>query len=135
MPPIAATYLWIALGSAIGGVARFGLSSLIAQSVGQTFPWGTLVVNVTGSFVIGFFATLTGPDGRVVATPDARQFVMIGLCGGYTTFSSFSLQTLTLAQDGQMLGAAWNIAGSVGLCLLAVWLGAVAAAAINQVRG
>jgi protein CrcB len=74
--------------------ARFFVSGLAAQHIGQTFPIGTLIVNVTGSFVIGFFATLTAPDGRVFVSSDARQFVMTGLCGGYTTFSSFSLQTL-----------------------------------------
>jgi len=85
-----------------------------------------------GSLVIGFFATLTGPDGRVLVAPDARQFMMVGLCGGYTTFSSFSLQTLNLVRDGDMLGAGGNIVGSVVLCLVAVWLGHIAAATINQ---
>jgi CrcB protein len=130
-----ATYLWIALGSAIGGVARYGASSVIANGFGQTFPWGTLLVNISGSFVIGFFATLTGPDGRVMVAPDFRQFVMIGICGGYTTFSSFSLQTLNLVQEGDMLRAGANIGGSVILCLFAVWLGHVAAAAMNTVKG
>lgn len=129
------TYLWIALGSALGGMARYGCSSLVANWFGQGFPWGTLVVNVAGSFVIGFFATLTGPDGRVLVAPDARQFVLVGVCGGYTTFSSFSLQTLTLAQDGELLRAGLNIGGSVLLCLVAVWLGFVAAAALNAVKG
>ena len=129
------TYAWIALGSALGGVARYGASSLIAASFGQTFPWGTLLVNISGSFVIGFFATLTGPDGRVLVASDIRQFVMIGVCGGYTTFSSFSLQTLNLVQEGDMLRAGANIGGSVVLCLVAVWLGYVAAAALNVVRG
>jgi len=130
-----ATYLWIALGSALGGVARFGCSSLVANWFGQTFPWGTLLVNVLGSFVIGFFATLTGPDGRVLVPGDTRQFVMVGLCGGYTTFSSFSLQTLTLVQDGEIARAGLNVAGSVVLCLASVWLGYVAAAALNAVNG
>jgi CrcB protein len=130
-----ATYLWIAIGSALGGLARYGLSSAIANWIGAGFPWGTLAVNVSGSFVIGFFATLTGPDGRLLVPSDARQFVLIGLCGGYTTFSSFSLQTLTLAQDGEMGRAALNIGGSVLLCLLAVWLGFVAAAALNALKG
>lgn len=129
------TYLWIAIGSALGGVARYGLSSLIANWFGQGFPWGTLVINVTGSFVIGFFGTLTGPDGRLLVPGDFRQFVMIGICGGYTTFSSFSLQTLALAQDGAFTRAGLNIAGSVVLCLIAVWLGFVAAAAMNALKG
>jgi CrcB protein len=128
------TYLWIALGGALGSMARYGCSSLVAGWVGETFPWGTLIINVIGSFVIGFFATLTGPDGRVLVTPDARQFVMVGICGGYTTFSSFSLQTLNLVRDGDMVGAGANIVGSVALCLLAVWLGYAAAAALNRTR-
>ena len=128
------TYLWIALGGALGSVARYGCSSLAARLVGETFPWGTLIINVVGSLVIGFFATLTGPDGRVLAPPDARQFVMVGLCGGYTTFSSFSLQTLNLVRDGDMLAAGGNVAGSVALCLAAVWVGHVAAAALSQPR-
>ena len=128
------TYLWIALGSALGGVARYACSSLVAGAFGETFPLGTLLVNVVGSFVIGFFATATGPDGRVLVSPDARQFVMVGLCGGYTTFSSFSWQTLVLVQDGEVVRAGVNVGGSVVLCLVSVWLGYVAAAALNRVR-
>jgi fluoride exporter len=128
-------YFWIAVGSALGGVARFWLSGFVADRIGQTFPWGTLTVNVTGSFVIGFFGTLTGPDGRMLVSSTARQFVMIGICGGYTTFSSFSLQTLTLAQDGEWLWAGANVVLSVVLCLLAVWLGHVAALALNGLKG
>ena len=128
------TYLWIALGGALGSMARYGCSSLVARMVGETFPWGTLIINVIGSFVIGFFATLTGPDGRLLVAPDARQFVMVGICGGYTTFSSFSLQTLNLVRSGDMVGAGGNIVASVVACLLAVWLGSVGAAALNQSR-
>jgi CrcB protein len=127
-----ATYLWIALGGALGSVARYGCSSLAARWFGETFPWGTLIINVVGSLVIGGFATLAGPDGRLLVAPDARQFVMVGLCGGYTTFSSFSLQTLNLARDGDMLAAGGNIVGSVVLCLIAVWMGHLAAATLNQ---
>jgi CrcB protein len=126
------TYVWIALGGALGSMARYGCSSLAAAWIGETFPWGTLIINVLGSFVIGFFATLTGPDGRVLVAPDARQFVMVGICGGYTTFSSFSLQTLNLVRDGDMLRAGANIVASVVFCLLAVWLGHVGATALNQ---
>ena len=128
-------YLAVAAGGAIGTVARFFVSGVVANAFGQTFPWGTLIINVTGSFVIGFFGTLTGPDGRVMVSGTARQFVMVGLCGGYTTFSSFSLQTLNLVEDGEWLSAAGNIFGSVILCLLFVWLGAVSAAALNQLKG
>src|SRR5271170_5513051 len=121
------TYLWVMLGSALGGGARFFVSGLAAQHVGETFPFGTLIVNVTGSFVIGFFAALTAPDGRVFAGSDTRQFVMAGLCGGYTTFSSFSLQTLNLARGGETVLAGANIVLSLVLCLLAVWVGFIAA--------
>jgi len=129
------TWLWVMLGSVLGGVARYWLSGLAAHHIGETFPIGTLIVNVTGSFVIGFFATLTGPDGRIFVGTDARQFVMTGICGGYTTFSSFSLQTLSLAQDGEWTLAGLNVVVSVVLCLLAVWLGYIAAAALNQLKG
>jgi CrcB protein len=129
-----ATYLWIALGSALGGVARYACSTLVAGAFGETFPFGTLVVNVIGSFIIGFFATATGPDGRVLVSPDGRQFVMVGLCGGYTTFSAFSWQTLVLVQDGEVVRAGVNVGASVALCLASVWLGFIAAAAFNRVR-
>jgi CrcB protein len=126
------TYILVAIGSTIGGTLRFWLSGLIANAVGQTFPWGTLVINITGSFAIGFFATLTGPDGRVFVPGQWRQFFMIGVCGGYTTFSSFSLQTLNLAQDGEWLWAGLNIALSVVLCLFGVWLGHTGAMVLNK---
>jgi fluoride exporter len=129
------TYLWVMLGSALGGGARFFVSGLAAQHVGETFPFGTLIVNVTGSFVIGFFAALAAPEGRVFVGSDTRQFVMAGLCGGYTTFSSFSLQTLNLARGGETVLAGANIVLSVALCLLAVWAGFVAANALNQLKG
>jgi CrcB protein len=129
------TWLWVMLGSALGGVARYWLSAFVSQGFGPTFPLGTLIVNVTGSFVIGFFAVLTGPDGRVFAGTDTRQFVMTGICGGYTTFSSFSLQTLNLARDSEWLFAGANVVLSVVLCLVAVWLGAVAAGALNALKG
>ena len=121
------SYIWIAIGSAIGGAARYWCTGFAARLFGETFPWGTLLVNITGSLIIGFFATLTGPDGRIFVSSTTRQFVMIGLCGGYTTFSSFSLQTLNLVQDSEWLQAGGNIIGSVVLCLLAVWLGHILA--------
>ena len=125
-------YLWIALGSALGGIARYACQGWAARLISETFPWGTLIVNIVGCSFIGFFATFTAPDGRVIVGASARQFVMVGLCGGYTTFSSFSLQTLNLARDGEWLGAGANVVLSVVLCLLAVWVGHVAAVAINK---
>jgi CrcB protein len=130
--PLKPDYLWIALGSAIGGVGRYWLSGWIAQRFGETFPVGTLVVNVSGSFLIGLVATLSDPDGRILINPSGRQFLMVGILGGYTTFSSFSLQTLNLARDGEWLHAAANVVLSLFLCLLAVWLGHVAAQFINR---
>ena len=126
------TYVLVAVGSAIGGTLRFWLGGLIANWVGQTFPWGTLVINVTGSFIIGLFATLTGPDGRMFVPGEWRQFFMIGVCGGYTTFSSFSLQTLTLAQDNEGGWALLNVGLSISLCLLGVWLGHAGAMLLND---
>jgi len=128
-------YLWIAAGSALGGVARYWLSGVVATAFGETFPWGTLIVNVSGSFVIGLFATLTDPDGRLFVSSEMRQFVMVGIVGGYTTFSSFSIQTLSLLRDGQWASAGANIAGSVVLCLAAVWLGHMLAASLNALKG
>ncbi len=129
-----ASYFWIAIGSALGGMARYWCSGVAARLIGETFPWGTIIVNIVGSFIIGFFATLTGPDGRIFADTLTRQFVMIGFCGGYTTFSSFSLQTLALLQDGEWLLASANIALSVIACLLAVWAGYALAASVNALK-
>ena len=126
------SYLWVSLGGAIGSAARFWISGLVAQRFGQTFPFGTLTVNVTGSFIIGILAGLTLPEGRVLATPAFREFFMIGVCGGYTTFSSFSLQTLALVQDGEWLRAGANSLASFSLCLVAVWLGYFFASILNK---
>ncbi len=125
------TALWIFIGGGLGSLARWGASGLLANTVGQTFPWGTLFVNVSGSLVIGWFAALTGPDGRWLVRDSFRQFFMLGICGGYTTFSSFSLQTLTLAQDGQWFKAATNTLLSVALCLAGVWLGYLLGTLLN----
>ncbi len=125
-------FLWVAAGGAIGSVWRYWLSGAVARHFGETFPWGTILVNVTGCLAIGFFATLTGPDGRWMLSQGIRQqFVMLGICGGYTTFSSFSLQNLTLLQAGQCWQAGANIVLSVVGCLVAVWIGHVLATAIN----
>ncbi len=126
------TYLLVSLGGAIGSAGRYWISGLVAERGGELFPFGTLVVNVTGSFAIGLFATLTAPDGRWLVSPSFRQFFMIGICGGYTTFSSFSLQILTLAQQGEWWRAGANAIASFALCLLAVWLGHFCATLINK---
>ncbi len=111
------TYFWIALGGALGSVSRFWLNSFVTARAGEGFPWGTLLINVVGSFAIGFIATQPG------ASDPLRKFLMVGVCGGFTTFSAFSLQTLELAQRGEWLRAGANILASVALCLVAVWLG------------
>lgn len=128
-------YLLIALGSAIGGVARYWASGVIENRIGQAFPWGTLFVNVTGSFIIGFLASISAPESRFFLSPHVRGFLMIGVCGGYTTFSSFSLQTLNLARDKEWLYAGVNTILTLLLCLLSVWLGGSLAQAINPDRG
>lgn len=130
-----ANALWIFIGSGLGGLARWSLSGLMAERFGETFPWGTMLVNVSGSFLIGLLFTLTGPEGRWLASVSLRQFFMFGLLGGYTTFSSFSLQTLTLVQNGQWVRAGANVMLSVILCLLAVWLGHALALTFNTSRG
>jgi fluoride exporter len=118
-------YLWVAIGGALGSVGRFWLTGLISAKFGETFPWGTLVINVTGSFVIGIIGALAIPEGRM--DPQSRifatQFLMIGICGGYTTFSSFSFRTLQLLQEREWLYAGGNVILSVVLCMVAVWLG------------
>jgi CrcB protein len=117
--------IWVvvAIGSAVGGVARYGVGLLVARAVGAAFPWGTLLINVLGSFVIGLFGALTIADGPLPASATARAFVMVGICGGFTTFSSFSLQTVDLLQAGETAPAAFYVAASVALCLAGTFLG------------
>jgi fluoride exporter len=123
-------YILVMVGGALGTGARFWLSGLVAERGGELFPLGTLVVNVTGSFAIGFVAAFTDPEGAFLVSPRLRQFFMIGVCGGYTTFSSFSLQTLDLAREGDWLKALLNIGLSFGCCLAAVWVGRILALAL-----
>jgi len=127
-------YLWIGLGSALGGMARFWCSGVMARLIGETFPWGTFFVNVLGSLLIGFFATITAPDGRLFVDATTRQFVMLGFLGGFTTFSSFSLQTLNLMNDGEWLYAGLNVGVSVVACLVAVWIGHLLAGHFNAIK-
>ena len=122
-------YVWVAVGSALGGMARYWCSGFVARLFGEWFPWGTLIVNVSGSFVIGLFAALSAAEGPFLIPPEMRIFVMVGICGGYTTFSSFSLQTFALWREGEWFWAGANSVFSFVLCLLAVWLGYAAVAA------
>jgi fluoride exporter len=125
-------YLWVALGGALGSVARYGCSVLAARWMGSGFPWATLFVNVAGSFAIGLLAALVTADGRSTLGADARAFVMVGILGGFTTFSSFSLETLNLARNGALGAAGLNVALSIVLCLAAVWLGFAVAGVVNR---
>jgi CrcB protein len=129
------TYLLVAVGGALGSVLRFWVNGLLLAKTGGSFPWGILVINVTGSFLIGIFFAFSDPDGRMLISPNWRTFLMIGICGGYTTFSSFSLETLKQLQDRQWLYAGGNIILSVVLCLIAVWLGYLLGAMFNSMKG
>ncbi len=124
--------LAVALGSAIGGVARFCLSVASIRWFGPAFPYGTLAINIAGSFLIGWIFAATGAGGRFEASLTTRQFLMSGICGGFTTFSAFSLETLNLARDGSSGRAAAYVALSVALCLAAVWLGHSLAAKFSE---
>jgi CrcB protein len=118
--------LMLALGGGLGTVARYLVNGWVTQRVASAavFPLGTMVANVTGSFLIGLIAAVSGPSlGRAWLKPEWRDFLMIGFCGGYTTFSSFSVQTLNLARDGEWLLVGLNVIGSNALCLVAVYLG------------
>jgi len=116
-------FLCICLGGFLGTGARYGLNGLVSRRFGETFPLGTLMVNVLGSFVIGVIFVATGPDSPVIVSATTRQFLMVGILGGFTTFSSFSLQTLALLREGDLGAAMANVGLSVCLCLLAAWAG------------
>jgi len=120
---IVRTYLIMAIGGAIGSAARFWLGNLGSTLICCTFPWGILMVNLLGCFVIGFFSEATGSAGMLNVSSDMRVFVIVGLCGGFTTFSSFSLGTLALLQQGQLLAPIANVVLSVTGCLAAVTVG------------
>jgi CrcB protein len=124
------SYIVVMLGGALGTGARFWASGLIAERAGEFFPLGTLIVNITGSFAIGFFTAFTDPDGRFLLSPRFREFFMVGICGGYTTFSSFSLQTLDVIRDGDWFKAGLNTLLSFACCLAAVWFGRILALTI-----
>jgi fluoride exporter len=125
-------YLAVGLGSGLGAASRYLCSAGLVMALGAGFPWGTLIVNILGSFIIGFYATLSGPQGCSFPSPAMRQFVLAGFCGGFTTFSIFSLETLLLVQRGSLLFAGANVAASVVLWLIAVWAGHTVAQHVNR---
>jgi CrcB protein len=120
------SYLWVALGSALGGLLRYAITRLTLH-ISTGVPWGTVLINILGSFVIGYFGTLTLQTGPYAESDNIRLFVMVGLCGGFTTFSSFSLQTFDLLRSGQWPRALVNVVLSVVLCIAAVGAGHLAA--------
>src|SRR6202161_1768720 len=126
------SYIAVAFGSIVGAVARFLVSVLSVSQFGDGFPLGTLFVNVTGSFAIGFYAALTGPEGRLIASPRQRQFVMVGICGGYTTFSAFSLETLRFVAAGKPQTAFISLLVSAVTGIASVWIGHAWAARLNR---
>ncbi len=126
-------YAWVGAGSILGGLTRYLVA--LALDTGPGFPWATLFINATGSLIIGFYAALTGPDGRLMASPQRRQFVMTGFCGGYTTFSTFSLETFRLFHGGMKYTALAYIGVSVIGWLVAVWLGHSLATRLNRLKG
>lgn len=126
------SYLWVTLGSAFGGLLRYAITRMML-TFSVNFPYGTLLINVLGSFVIAYFGTLTLQSGKYPASDNLRLFVMVGICGGFTTFSSFSLQTFDLMRSGGWGRALANVVLSVVLCIAAVAAGhRVAQLSVNQ---
>ena len=123
----------VAFGGSLGALSRYGVDTWIEQRSESLFPWATFVINMTGCFAVGFL--IAAVVDRHNAPQWLRTGLVVGFCGGYTTFSSFSLQTLTLAHDGEWLQVGGNILLSVALCLVSVWLGHVAASGFNQLQG
>lgn len=127
-------YLAVAVGSAFGAVARHFCSMAFLHFIGYGFPWGTLAVNAVGSLLIGLYATLTGPDGRLIARPFTRHLVTVGFCGGFTTFSVFSLETVLLLEGQRFYAAGLNAGLSVFLCPGLAWLGYRLGAGFNRLK-
>ncbi len=126
----ALTYLLVALGGAIGSVARAWASVVAVRLVGAGFPWGTMVINIVGSLVIGMVAASALSPTRTIFTQEVRIFLMVGFCGGFTTFSSFSLQTFELLREGRPAAALANVALSVVICIAAAAAGYLGATAL-----
>ena len=127
-------YLWVAIGGALGSVARFACSNFAARHLDHGFPWGTMIINLAGSFAIGAFAATTTSGGKWIMPVSFSHFFMVGVCGGYTTFSAFSLQTLTLMEKGDWGRALANATGSVAGCIAAVWLGHTLGSYLNSTK-
>jgi CrcB protein len=125
-------YVWVALGSAAGGLARFVLGTLVQQKLGSTFPIGTMAVNVTGSLALGFLLRYT--LGTAAVGPEVRALLTSGFCGGYTTFSTFSYETAALIEDGDLQRAAWYLGLTVVLSLAAAFLGIALAREVLALR-
>ena len=126
--------LWyIAVGSAIGGVGRYLLGGLVQRLAAGTFPAGTLFVNLTGSFLLGLILRYAVETPGV--TPELRALLTVGFCGGYTTFSTFSYETVALLEDGDWSRAALYVAASLGFSLAATFLGFAAAREIVALQG
>jgi CrcB protein len=111
------TYLLVALGGAVGSVARAWMGVTAVRLVGAGFPWGTMVINIVGSLLIGLVAATALSPTRTLFTQEVRIFLMVGFCGGFTTFSSFSLQTFELLREGRPAAALANVALSIVICL------------------
>jgi CrcB protein len=124
-------FFWVGLGGALGSMARYWMGIAVARQLGEAFPWGTLFINIIGSFIIAFFGALTFPQGPHPVPAEARLFVMVGVCGGFTTFSSFSLQTVDLLRGGEPLPALAYVVASVLLCISAAVVGYFAAGALT----
>ena len=127
--------LMVGLGGAVGSILRYWVDGVVSDHFGKTFPIGILAINITGSFIIGAFFALFGPEGRWLVRPTVYTFLTVGICGGYTTFSSFSLNTLRLAQERQWLYAGANVVFSLIGCLVGVWLGYTLASSLNSKPG
>jgi len=119
------TYLAVMAGGALGSGARLWMSVAVAARFGETFPLGTLAVNALGCLLIGIFTALTAVDGPLLVSPLVRQFVSIGVLGGFTTFSSFGLQTINLLSEGEWFYASLYVVLSLVVCLAFVWIGAM----------